>query len=405
MMRRVVVAVLILCSTACDSLVTKPLNYTAVDVRAERRDGTPITGVPLILYTGQRPMGYDTTNAAGHALFERVPAGPAYGVLAEAPAGYAFPETLLGGPPTNAIGGLVLRTDSTPKLRFQFLRIGPGTVTASVVDQAAKPFAGVHVDLYSPEGALLRGKTSADGRVTFGAVPYGLYGVTTPRPLAYRDLDEPATLWQDGLVVEEGTTATATLTLKLCRGTIDLTVADPTRGGAPGVQTYLYTPTETVDSARTGSDGRVHYVSPLCGDYGVRVVPNNDWRVAPGRGSQFADGLIVHRGSALTVSLSAQYNSCRGAIRVTVVDETGAAVPGATLGLYSSDVQSNASNVATSGTYTFGNLGCGLDRGVSIAAPAGWVAAPGRGGSYVDGLVVTNGTTLDVKFTLTRLAP
>jgi hypothetical protein len=298
---------LALLAMACDSLVTKPLMYTSVQVHVERLDGSPIGGIQLLLYTGQRVMAYDSTNSAGLALFQLVPAGPAYGVMAVVP------------PP-------------------------------------------------------------------------------------YRDSGEPVTIWQDRLVIEQGVTDTVTLRMSLCQGSMNVTVADPVHGVAQGVQTYLYTSTATVDSARTGSDGGVHY-APACGNYGVRIIPNVDWSVAPGRGTEFADGLDVHRAPIINVALAAQYNTCRGAISVTVVDATGVAVPGATLLLYSADSPSNITSVETGGTATFGNLGCGIERGVTVTPPAGWSVSPGRGGSFVDGLSVTNGTTLGVTFTLTRVAP
>lgn len=293
-------------AVACDSLVTKPLMYTSVQVHTVRRDGSPVGDVQVLLYTGQRVMAYDSTNSAGLALFQLVPAGPAYGVMAVVP------------------------------------------------------------------------------------------------PL-YQDFGQPGTIWQDGLVIEQGVTPTVTLQLSLCQGSVNVTVADPVHGAAPGLQTYLYTSTATVDSARTGSDGGVHYV-PACGNYGVRIIPNGDWSVAPGRGTQFADGLLVHRDSIINVALAAQYNTCRGVISVTVVDATGSAVSGATLLLYSADTRSNITSVETGGTVTFGNLSCGIERGVTITPPAGWSAAPGRGGTYFDGLSVTDGGTVKVKFTLTPVA-
>jgi hypothetical protein len=398
------VAGLAVMATACDHLLTKPLMYTSVNVRAERRDGTPIGGAPIELFTGQRPMAYDSTNGAGLALFQFVPAGPAYGLQAEAPAGYAFPELLLGGPPTNVIAGFALSADSAPHFTFQFLRIGPGTVNASVMDQAGKPIAGADVALYSATALLQHATTSTAGTVSFSAVPFGVYGVITPMTGLYSDFNEPSATWQDGLLIEQGVTATATLTLHLCQGNVNLTVADPVYGAAPGLQTYLYTATATVDSATTGSDGRVAYVT-ACGNYGVRVVPNLVWAVAPGRGTEFADGLQVHRGSVTNVALRAQYNTCRGAIHVTVADSTSAPVSGAILLLFTANNQGNFSQVETGGALTFANLSCGIERGVQITPPAGWSARPGRGGNYVDGLSVTNGTTLNVGFTLARIAP
>jgi hypothetical protein len=299
------------------------------------------------------------------------------------------------------IAGFALSADSAPHFTFQFLRIGPGTVNASVVDPAGKPIAGADVALYSATAFLQHATTSTAGTVSFSAVPFGVYGVITP---TYGDFNEPAATWQDGLLIEQGVTATATLTVHLCQGNVNLTVADPVYGAAPGLQTYLFTATATVDSAKTGSDGRVAYVT-ACGNYGVRVVPNLDWAVAPGRGTEFADGLLVRRGSVTNVALTAQYNTCRGAIHVTVADSTGAPVSGATLLLFTANNQGNFSQVETGGALTFANLPCGIEFGVLITPPAGWSATLGRGGSYVDGLSVINGTTLNVGFRLARLTP
>lgn len=404
MKRFIVLAGLATFATGCDQLVTSPSRYTTVEVHAERRDGTAIDGVPLVLYTGLRIMGYDTTGAQGMARFVRVPEGPAYGVYAHEPEGYAFPERLLGGPPTNTVIGLNLYRDSTTVVRFRLLRIGPGTVTARVVDQAGTAVAGADVELYRADSVLRRTKTAPDGRVIFLAVPYGLYGVRTLRPAAYRDLEESAFLWKDGLLIEDGVTADAPLTLQRCTGTINVRVADATRGGAAGLKAYLFIKAGLLDSARTASDGRVKFETPHCGDFGVRILGSGDWRVTPGRGSEFADGLIINRGTTRDVSLAVQYNSCRGAIRVTVADGAGVVVPGATIVLYAAESELPVSTVAASGVATFSDLGCGPpERGVRIIPPSGWSVVSG-GGDHVDALMVTSGGTLDVRFTLTRLS-
>jgi hypothetical protein len=258
-------------ATACDHLLTKPLMYTSVNVLAERRDGTPIGGAPIELFTGQRPMAYDSTNGAGLALFQFVPAGPAYGLLAEAPAGYAFPELLLGGPPTNVIAGFALSADSAPHFTFRFLRIGPGTVKASVVDQAGKPIAGVDVSLYSPSGTVQHATTTTTGSVTFSAVPFGNYGVSAPVPPPNQCAGGPDTISQAGLLIEQGVTATATLSMPgLCQGNVNLTVA-----------------------------------SLPCGiELGVLITSSAGWSAAPGRGGSFVDALSVANGTTLNVGFT-----------------------------------------------------------------------------------------------------
>ncbi len=391
---------------ACDQLVTSPSRYTALDIRTERRDSSAVRGVQIILYTGQRIVQYATTDAQGRALMERVPEGPAYGVRVVKPDGYEFPERLLGGPPSDFVIGLNLRADSTPVMKFRLLKVGPGTAIARVMDTQGAPVVGADVELYAPAGVERKGKTGADGRVSFSAVPFGQYGVRAYRPVAYRDFDESAPVYQDGLLIEDGVTATGTLSITRCQGTINLRVADPVYGGAPGILAYLFFWNGVVDSARTGSDGTVRWQTPGCADYGVRIVGTSNWRVTPGRGSEFTDGLVIHRGTVRDASLVVQYNTCRGAIRVTVVDGTGALVPGAGLTLYAAGGGDPVvSGVATTGTGTFGDLACGPpERGVRVTPPSGWTMA-GAASDHVDGLVVTSGATLDVRFTLTRVAP
>ena len=222
MNRLIALGLISVCAVGCDSMVTSPSRYTAVEVHAARRDGSPIGGVPLVLYTGPRIMGYDTTNAQGLARFARVPEGE-YGVYAGEPAGYQFPERLLGGAATNYVDRLNLYHDSTQTVRFRLLKIGAGTVTARVVDPSGTPVAGADVELYRLDAVLRRSRTAPDGGVIFLAVPYGLYGVRTGCPAEYQDL-EPALVWQYGLVVEDGVTTDGQLTLQGCRGTINLRV-------------------------------------------------------------------------------------------------------------------------------------------------------------------------------------
>lgn len=408
-MNRRALAILVAASGAtlagCDRLATSPSRYAAVEVQTTRRDGAPVAAVPLVLATGLRIMGYDTTDANGNARFSRVPEGPAYGVVAGVPAGYARLEDLLGG----AVSDFVpfdLHRDSLPMVRFQFLKIGPGTVTAKVVDQASAPLPDVDVELYSSTQVISRQKTATDGRALFSPVPFGSYGVRAFRPDAYRDQGESQTLEVDGLVIEEGATETRTLALQRCMGSITLTVSNPTFGAGANIRTQLFSAIRVVDARRTGTDGAVRYADVTCGGYGVRLLPSAEWVVIPGRGTEFLDGLIVNRGSTRTVSLPGQYNTCRGSLRVTATDPLGTAVPAMPVVLSTSyDDPVVTQSTSATGITVFDALGCGPERTVNITAPSGWTATPGRGGTYLDGLLVTNGSTVNVRFTLTRTEP
>ncbi|MFA6165594.1 MAG: carboxypeptidase-like regulatory domain-containing protein [Gemmatimonadaceae bacterium] len=296
-----------------------------------------------------------------------------------------------------------LRRDSIPLVRFHLLKIGPGTVVAKVVDQASASLSNVDVELYSATQSIGRQRTGSDGRVAFTPVPFGSYGVRAFRPEAYRDVGEPVTLDVDGLVVEEGVTESRILALQRCAGTITLTVSNPTFGAGANIRTQLFRASGVVDARRTGTDGTVRYSGIDCDAYGVRMLPSADWVVIPGRGTEFLDGLILNRGTAHNVALPGQYNACRGSLRVTATDPFGTAVPGATVTISTSyDDPVLTRSTSSTGIAVFEALGCGPERTVNITAPSGWTATPGRGGTFMDGLLVRNEGTVNLSFTLTR---
>lgn len=389
---------------ACDQMVTKPARFGAVEVRTTRRDDTPVARVPLVLFTGLRVMAYDTTDANGEARFVRVPEGLAYGVYAGIPEGYERPERLLGGSISDFVP-FDVRRDSVPTVNFKFLRIGPGTVAARVLKEGEGPAANAEVELYAANGVVSKRQTDADGRARFDAVPFGAYGIRTLRTPEYRDVDEGPLLNQDGLVVEDGVTATGTLTLRKCLGSIVLRVADPVRGSAAAVGTELFTATAVIDTGRTMSDGTVRYDKLQCGAYGVRIRPSADWIIASGRGTSFMDGLVVHRDATVNVLLPVQYDSCRGSIRATVVDAAGTPIAGASLVMYTEYDDPTVTQVATNGTTLFVNLGCAVRRGVRVTPPPNWTVREGPGSSYIEGFVVTSGGVVDLRFTLTAVTP
>jgi hypothetical protein len=77
--------------SGCGELLQPGYSYARVQVEVTTPDGEPLHGVPLILYTGQRHMGYGTTNFAGMYSFDFVPAG-SYGVAAALDGELTLPE-------------------------------------------------------------------------------------------------------------------------------------------------------------------------------------------------------------------------------------------------------------------------------------------------------------------------
>ena len=109
---------LLLCAaiTACDGWVTKPTRYNVIEVTTHLQDGAPVAAVPLILYTGQRTMGYAATSSNGVYRFERVPQG-IYGVFALPSPAYGLISELTG-PRIDYVDGLEATADTTIRVEF-----------------------------------------------------------------------------------------------------------------------------------------------------------------------------------------------------------------------------------------------------------------------------------------------
>ena len=130
----------------CDAWLTKPSLYNTVDVVVAQRDGTPIPGTNLILYTGDRPMGYAVTGLDGRFTFKRVPQG-VYGVLATPPSGYDVFDTFVHD-------GLLVADDTLLTVHFTFLKIGAGVtaVIRPVLSQGVRgPWSSIKVECPFPQ--------------------------------------------------------------------------------------------------------------------------------------------------------------------------------------------------------------------------------------------------------------
>jgi hypothetical protein len=305
-MNKLVVALLAMVGAAgCESWLTRPSLYNTVEVITSRRNGDPIPGVPVELYTGQRPIGYGVTGPDGRFAFTRVPQG-LYGVIATAvPAGYDLIENLLGGPATNAISGLVVANDSLPPTRITFLKQGPGTVTVRVADAAGPSFVGLPVKLYSPSRDIATALTDSAGRVTFNAVPYGQYGIVVTRPYFYRDYKIPgdsAYAFRDGLLIEDGSRDSVIVNLKRCAGTVRISAVDSLGVPVPLVTAALYTPTANLGVGQTDKSGQVLFPdSPCAFPLVVFINPAAGYTAPEGRGTSYLDGLVLKGGDTLTV--------------------------------------------------------------------------------------------------------
>ena len=373
----------------CSEILTEPYRYGAVEVVAVRRSEEPVPGVRLVLFTGTRHLGFESTGEDGRALFDFVPAG-SLGVYATPPAGYR-PLDLEHG----YVHTFGFEEGEKLLVAFTYLKIGPGSVTAEVRDAVGKPLEGVRLELFSPVRLVAAATSGSVGTHTFSAVPFGEYGV---RALPGRGYTVPSGMvTRSGLLVEEGVEELALFTLERCRGSVRvLTVAeagDPVRG-AP---VTLYEATGHVAVSSTGQSGERIFPMLPCGDYGVRVAPVAGYRLlSPAAG--YVDGLVL--GNEAVREARFTFATCRGTIRVLVVDDLGAPVSDAELILYQPGAVVAQVRSGPSGRFDFGDLPCRLDYAVKVTPPGGYAVTEGRGSSYLDGITVETGSAVQITFRL-----
>ena len=387
--------------SGCDSLITKPSLYGAVEVNVTRRNGDAITGADLILYTGQRPMGYGITDSVGFHEFVDVPEG-VYGVRAIPPAGYLRLEDLAASPPTDFVHQLQLQGGKTLPVRFSFLKKGFGTVVAVVTEPDGNPLANVPVTLYGPASSLRSAVTDSAGRFAFDSTLFGNYGVFARRSAAYLDSAENPLLARDGIIVDEGSRELASFIFVPCSGSISALVRDESGRPVPGSALTLYNSGGGLDLELTGADGTWLFANLGCQSYGVRVQVPIGWTAPEARGTSFNDGLFVHRGKALTTTLNVQTVTCRATLRVHVTDDAAVALGGVQITLYTSTVVYRRVNTGSDGLVVMDQIPCDREYGVRVTPPAGYTVAEARGSSFFDGIHFTNGSVMDLAFTLVR---
>lgn len=303
-MRTLTLAALSL-GVACDTSLTKPSLYNAVRVIVTQRNGVGVPGAGLVLYTGQRHMGYGTTDSTGEFTFTRVPQG-IYGVAAIPPDNYALIETLVRAPSSNHADQLLVQGDTLKPVRFTFLKRGPGAVVVRIVQTTGAPLSGVLVTLYDPAAIHGTARTDATGIAVFNAVPFGVYGVSVARPFLFRDfrtLGDSAGAFRDDLIVDAGARDSVSFVFTKCAGSIRVSAVD--QNGAPvrGSTAVAYTSTSELAGQQTAADGRATFVDiPCVTQVGVRITAPAGYSVVQGRGSSFVDGLTFTAGQVVDVN-------------------------------------------------------------------------------------------------------
>lgn len=391
--RMAMVGVLCLFLAGCSEIVGEPFHYGTVEVSATRRSGEPVPGVRLVLYTGTRHLGYGATDDNGNLVFSFVPEG-SMGVGTYPPDGYR-PLDLTEGYYTYST--FSLGEGEHHWVDFTYLKFGPGSVSVRIMDLEGKPIPGLPIQLYLPAAVFSEGTSDSVGEHTFEDVPFGFYGV---RVIADRRFLVPSgSVFQDGLIVEDGVQVEATFELEYCRGLVRARTSD--RQGTPiaGIGVSLYQSDGVVETSETGASGVREFGAILCGDYGVRVGDMTGYTlISPASG--FVDGLVVEHGSERVADFVLE--PCRGTVLARVLDSGGAPVTDAGVALYDRSGELQQVLSGSDGFARLQDIPCGTDYGVRVLPPAGFAVEEGRGSSYFDGFTIAAEAEVSFTFMLTR---
>lgn len=389
--------------SACAEMVTDVFEYGSIEVEAVRRNGEPVPGVELTLYSSFQVMAQAKTDENGYHLFEFVPPNQ-YGVHAEPPEGYTRPDNLLGGPSTAHVDGIVMKEGGEGNAQFTYLKIGPGRVEVSVREVDGAPVEDAVVHLTASDRELGQDTVDSTGTVGFEQVPFGVREVWVLPPPLFLDVGErpPA---RRGLLVEDGTDLDVAFILERCLGTIRGSIQDLKGEPVSGYPLRLYRPFEDVKIQDTGADGEGVFDGLRCQEFGLALVPHPDWTFEAGRGSSYYDGLQVNRGSDRTFSFTVK--RCQAQVRVAVSDSSQVPVQGVLLELYTARESWASARTGEDGTLSFSgrDAPCNREIGVAVRPGVGYMAEEGRGSSFVDGLRLTDGAVESLAFTVARCTP
>lgn len=398
-MRRPVAVIALLMTTlvavACESLITKPSLYGTIRAEVRRRDGTPIAGARVQLYTGQRPMGFAVTDVNGAYTFVDVPDG-LYGVRTFPPTGYFNVQSVIGGKDSSFRDQLQLNPGDSLRVSFSFLKEGRGTITARVIDSDGKPLPDVRVVLFSSSGTVADSKTDQSGSFQFPSVPQGNYGVFAMRPVAYQDSGETPLPSRDGIVVDDGSTHLAAFQFALCNGSLNVRVRDNTGAAVPGTLLTFYGAFGAQDSI-LGTDASRSIPNLGCGSYGVRIRPPVGWTADEARGSAFQDNLSIHRGTALNVALTVKRIG-RGTVRIQIMDQFGGPVANTRVVLYTGQGLVRDVLTGADGFVSMTDLLVNSEYGVRVVPAGSYTSPEGSGTTFIDGIKLVDGQTRDYVF-------
>lgn len=262
----------------------------------------------------------------------------------------------------------------------------------------------------NPAQTQWAGTTDANGALTFANLPYGTYTLHEGEPLTgyARVADQTVTIDATGATITGGVVSPIALAIADPRaeGTVSVTKTDDYQQPLAGVTFGLFpvdangaTASTPAFTATTGDDGRAQFTNVPWAKYVLRELSGKDGYIkAEGDlktfelgGPSFDAGTVVNK-------------RIDGTVSVKKVDETGAALAGATFGLFPVDASGVAASVpvmsvtsGSDGIATFTNVHWGVYRVKETSAPEGYTISDAAPIVTVDAqhLTVDAGTVTD----------
>ena len=383
---------------ACAEMVTDLTDYGTIVVEARTLSGTPVPGARLTLYNGVRILSVASTGVDGRHVFEFVPPNE-YGIFSGTPDGFVRPQYLTGGDLALIADGIVIEEGSRASVRFDYLKVGPGSIRARVIDTGGAPIAGALLTAYS-QAAVRQLRSGPDGSALFENLPFANWGVGAEPPDPY-GIPDGYSLATDGLLVEEGVMLDAELVMDLealerCGGTVAVTATDALGNGVPGAPLLIYHQWGELAKGTTDETGAREFLDVPCRTVAASIGEIPGWELEPGAG--VVEDLVVTQASRVEVAFALR--QCAGPVRVTVLDESGTPVAGVELTL-SSTTQVVATGItASNGSHDFGDLRCDVPHRVDLTVPPGYAA---EGGSSAR-ITVTSAAGLSHTFRIRRIS-
>ncbi len=418
-------------SVSAGSTTSVPLDIAAGSIAVTVSAGT--TGMQGVAVTLTGPNGYSpapgTTNASGVYTFARVPVGTGFTVTATTAGGTASQSgvTVATGPttpvalsmPTGSIRAVVMlgsaalsgqtvtvtgpgsysasgTTDSTGLYVFDNVPVGSGytvsttygatvqqsglsvannghtdvlltipagALTVTVKNQSGTAIAGAPVTLAATNGITVpAGTTAANGTYTFSLPAGSGYTVTAK--------DGSGSVSSASQTVSSGATTNVTLTIST--GSILVTVKNQSgtalAGASPGSALTLTGPNSFSETGTTGSGSTYTFPNVPVGAAAYSIAASY------GAGSGTAAGVVV---SVTSPATAATVTIQTGSVAVTVKDQNGVALNGASLTLSGAGSFTATGSSGAGNTYTFANVPVGTASytvGATVGAGSGSAA-------------------------------